>query len=261
MRKKKLKTKFYIIYFVGIFSLLCIVAVYLVINKNNIENSDKRGMVTLSFDDGILTHYTLAYPQMKEYGYNGTIYILTNWSGLFEGRQLINFEQAKELQDNGWEIGSHGLSHKSFILLSNVELDYELSKSKEILEKHDLVVHSISFPFGYFNEKVIEQTKRYYDSSRPLLNGYNDLNKLESFNLKSKWVKLENKPKEICSWVRYANNKGLWLILDFHYIGEKEERPWDESIGDFKYILQCINDSGIEVKTISEVINKYGKEN
>ena len=46
----------------------------------------------------------------------------------------------------------------------------------------------------------------------------------------------------------------MWLTLVFHYIGNSEERPFDESINDFKEILNCVNETNIKVKTIKEVL-------
>ena len=55
------------------------------------------------------------------------------------------------------------------------------------------------------------------------------------------------------------NNKGLWLILNFHNIGE-EETTWDFSEKKFKEVLKCINKEFIEIKTIKEVLeNEKGE--
>jgi len=52
------------------------------------------------------------------------------------------------LVDEGWEIGSHGLTHTAFTALSNKELKIELHESKQVLE--DIIqqeVVSITPPF------------------------------------------------------------------------------------------------------------------
>lgn len=48
----------------------------------------------------------------------------------------------------------------------------------------------------------------------------------------------------------------LMVIIFAFYLQDNnfEERSWDESLKDFEEILDCINSSGIQVKTIKEVI-------
>lgn len=39
-----------------------------------------------------------------------------------------------ELQQNGWEIGSHGVTHRSLLRLNDDEIVFELEESKRRLE-------------------------------------------------------------------------------------------------------------------------------
>jgi peptidoglycan/xylan/chitin deacetylase (PgdA/CDA1 family) len=220
----------------------------------NPPTNEFKGIVTLTFDDGYLTQYSLAYPLMEEYGFDGTLFLLANWSKKFEGRELLTFEQAKEMQDNGWEIGSHTLDHPSLTKLSENEIENQLNYSKQILEENWFGVSSVAFPYGDYNEKVLDITKKYYPSARPMEWGFNDLENLDFYKLKSKWITLVHTPEEVCSWIIYARDRDLWLILDFHYIGEDNLNEWSFSMENFKKILSCIDQEGIEVKTIKEVL-------
>lgn len=225
--------------------------------KNDLEN--RTGIISLTFDDRYLTQYETAYPEMKEYGYNGTLYILANLS-FFEGRELMSFKQAKEMQDNGWEVGSHTLKHKRLTMLSDDELKKDLRLSKEILENEGFEIKTLAFPGGHYNGKVINETKKNYLASRALTEGYNNLSKIDFYNLRTKWLVIKKSPEEICSWIEYTQKEGLWFILTFHSVEPEAERPFDTSVKTFKEILNCINSSGINVKTIKEVINLYEKK-
>lgn len=160
----------------------------------NKRTEEGKGIVSLTFDDGIQTHYKSVFPLMNEYEYKGTIYLLANWSGLFEGRKLMSFEQAKEMQDKGWEIGSHTLNHKNLITLSEEEINKQLLLSKEILEKEGFVIKTIAYPFGYTNKTVQKFVRKYYFAGRTTEQGYNNLNNFDAYRLKSKLVKLETTP-------------------------------------------------------------------
>lgn len=227
----------------------------------NTRSPKNNGVVSLTFDDGLKSQYSLAFPEMQKYNFKGSIYVLANWTGLFEGRELADFDQVKNMQESGWEIGSHGLNHKSLVNLSDLDLDNELYRSKSILEEKGFNITSVSFPFGQFNNNVLDESKKVYLSARPLLFGDNNLDNFNPYLLKSRWVKQEYSPNKVCSWINSVKRNGKWLILDFHSIEYIETKPWDESLDDFKEILSCINNSGIQVMPVRGVLAKYGKTN
>jgi peptidoglycan/xylan/chitin deacetylase (PgdA/CDA1 family) len=240
----------------GLISLL-----FFTIPPNSTDN-EKKGVLTLTFDDGLKSQYEIAFKEMQKQGYKGTLFIVANWTGLFEGRELMSFDDAKEMQENNWEIGSHSLSHNfqnRLTKISDEELKNELSKSKEILEKEGFKIQTFASPFGDYNNKVKEETKNYYISVRSLEWGYSSFVNLDFYNLKSKWVTTKHSSEEVCGWIKKANNENLWLILNFHHIGE-EKTPWDFSEQKFKEVLECINNEDIQVKTIMGVL-EYEERN
>ncbi len=214
------------------------------------------GILSLSFDDGYISHYNFAYPLMKKYEFKGTEYLVANWSEKFENKELMTFEEARKMQFDGWEIGSHSLSHANLASLSKDKLERELKLSKKILIENEFNISSIAFPYGYYNENVSNLVINYYSSARPLIDGYNFINQTNLYKLKSKWIDKDSNFVEVCNWINYANFNNLWLILVFHNIEDSPNEYWSESTGDFQEILKCINESKIEVKTITEVINE-----
>ena len=65
--------------------------------------------------------------------------------------------QLEELYNSGWEIGSHGNSHKSYRFLSKKEVEQDMRTSKQILENDlNLKVDSFAPPFGYYNSFVLK---------------------------------------------------------------------------------------------------------
>tara|TARA_Y100000310_G_C20683501_1_gene817523 strand:- start:1684 stop:2445 length:762 start_codon:yes stop_codon:yes gene_type:complete len=247
-----MKKNFLVFGFVG---LSLIGLLFFVVSQNS-TSIQQKGILTLTFDDSLKSQYDIAFKEMQKENIKGTLFIVANWTGLFEGRELMSFEEAKEMQNNGWEIGSHTLSHSfhnRLTEISNKELERELKESKEILEKKGFEIKTIAFPFGDYNEDVIKETKKYYLASRPMEDGFNPIENPNFYDLKSKWAMKKYSSEEVCSWIKTANNEGKWLILDFHNIGE-EQTPWDFSEQKFKEVLECIKNEGIEVKTIKEVL-------
>ncbi len=219
----------------------------------NLSVNESKGILTLAFDDGLKSQHEVAFREMQKYGYKGTLFPIANWTEYFESKELMYFEEAREMQDSGWEIGSHSLTHRKLTSLSLKELEKELKESKENLEKEGFNISSFAFPYGSYNWWVLQETKEYYSASKPMRDGFNSIENPDVYELKSKWALKKHSSEEVCSWIKKANQENLWLILVFHNIYE-ERTPWEFSEQKFKEVLECINNQGIEVKTIKEVL-------
>lgn len=70
-----------------------------------------KGMVTYSFDDGLSSVYLEAYPILQKYRQKATIGIVLNrvTSG---NDDYLDVAQVMEMQKKGWEVASHGFTHK-----------------------------------------------------------------------------------------------------------------------------------------------------
>ena len=72
-------------------------------------------------------------------------------------------EQIRELSDNGFEIGSHSMTHSLFTAeyMNESKINFELKQSKIYLEGiTGKPVNSFCFPSGYYNYKSIELAKK-----------------------------------------------------------------------------------------------------
>lgn len=117
-------------------------------------NNNKRSVI-FTFDDGEESVYSMAKPQMDQYGWNGSVYITADWIGK---NGYLKPEQIKQLSDNGWSIGSHGLTHKFLRDLSQQDLKHELSESKKIIENIiSKEIIELSLPGGRGDERVLTE--------------------------------------------------------------------------------------------------------
>jgi len=111
--------------------------------------------VALTCDDGNLSDYEIIYPLLKANGMTATFFWLTGKPG------FISREKAHEMISDGFSIGSHGISHSDLTKLNTSDLDKELMFSKMTLEKEiQKHVDYFSFPFGAYNNRTIEQSKK-----------------------------------------------------------------------------------------------------
>ena len=118
--------------------------------NNGVELSRKT--VILTFDDGYLDNYTNAYPLLKKYGFTATMYISSDKVGQ---PGYMNWDQLKELNENGFEIGSHSRLHNHLPDVSPEEWVNEIQQSRVILQKNlAAAINHFSYPVGGFNEKI-----------------------------------------------------------------------------------------------------------
>lgn len=126
---------------------------YIIDNKPIPKNS-----VVITFDDGYKDNYDNAYPILKEFGYTATIFVIT---GLIDkDPNYLNSNHIKEMSKNGIEIGSHSINHENLLEISKENKIETITKSKQDLEKLiEKPVISIAYPFGKFNNDVVNITK------------------------------------------------------------------------------------------------------
>jgi peptidoglycan/xylan/chitin deacetylase (PgdA/CDA1 family) len=118
--------------------------------------------VAITIDDGYGSAYDIAYPILKRYGFTATLFIYTDFVG--GGRIAITWDQLREMKSEGFEVGSHTLSHCDLAKKKEGEDDQEylarikkeLLVSKQIIDKElgqDTMY--LAFPYGTYNQRVL----------------------------------------------------------------------------------------------------------
>jgi Predicted xylanase/chitin deacetylase len=124
---------------------------------NRINTIKKPFMIT--FDDGYEDNFTNAYPILKKYGFKATIFMITN---AINKPKFLTEQEIRQMQDI-IDFQSHTVTHAHLAKLDSAKIEYELSESKNILEKLlNKKVNAIAYPFGSYNNTVIDIAKKYY---------------------------------------------------------------------------------------------------
>jgi peptidoglycan/xylan/chitin deacetylase (PgdA/CDA1 family) len=116
----------------------------------------------LTFDDGFKNFYTEAAPILDEFGFRATIFLVTeycgghnDWSGNppdFPRNELLSWSEIRELNDHGFEFGSHTRTHKDLTGLKPDEVESEIRGSKEVLSNAlGRETETFAYPFGRSN--------------------------------------------------------------------------------------------------------------
>lgn len=114
--------------------------------------------VILTFDDGYANNYTEAFPVMKDFGFRGVLFVVVQtvgWNNHWHDPKtetripMISWTQLKDLQNAGWEIGSHTMNHPRLTTLSAEDVKFEIEKSRHIIgEFLDEISSTFAYPYG-----------------------------------------------------------------------------------------------------------------
>lgn len=114
--------------------------------------------IVLTFDDGYVDNYTNAYPILKEFGFNATVFVITGV--VDKDPAYMTSAQLKELEANGIEIHAHTVNHEK---LSELPYEKQLSTLKESKEFVERLLNKkadcIAYPYGMFNDNTLKAAK------------------------------------------------------------------------------------------------------
>jgi peptidoglycan/xylan/chitin deacetylase (PgdA/CDA1 family) len=132
--------------------------------------------LAITFDDAYRSVHELARPVLARLGLPGTVFVPTafagteapmawpgidQWLGTEHERELIpmSWEELRELQAEGWEVGSHTESHPRLPRLDGDALRGELERSRRECETRlGVPCRSIAYPFGDHSPAVVAAT-------------------------------------------------------------------------------------------------------
>ncbi|MBX7151356.1 polysaccharide deacetylase family protein [bacterium] len=135
--------------------------------SESFNQSSKIKGCCIVFDDAYENVYINAFPILKKYGFTATIAVITDFVGKNNSWDVhfgykfkhATWEQLKVLVENGWEIASHTCSHRSLTMLQRNEIKNEVLDSKiELQNRLNIAVRHLVYPFGRFNNKIMQIT-------------------------------------------------------------------------------------------------------
>lgn len=113
--------------------------------------------VLLTFDDGYIDNYEQAMPLLAKYSFPATLFISPGTSNQ-EG--YLNWEQIKKMQEAGWDIQPHGMTHPHLPQFSADQQVYEILEArKQIEEKLGTKADVFCYPYGEYNKTTLKLLK------------------------------------------------------------------------------------------------------
>lgn len=122
--------------------------------------------IAITFDDGYLSNYEIAYPYFREHNMPATIFVVTSTVGLTPESGKVStphfsWEQAREMQQSGIiDIHSHSHTHRSMMSLTPAQLQMDLRLSKYLIERNlGKNCYIFSYPYGGYSEDTLRMAK------------------------------------------------------------------------------------------------------
>ena len=193
-----------------------------------------------------------------------------------ERNDVLTWEMIKEYASQGHEFASHMVTHPYVAALDEVNLMYELEKSREEILNQLGVKYTFSAecPYGTENERAMEFAHKVYPALRnrmpePFLEELNRSSRKSAVNPGIEYVQWQRGATTktplpmMKAWVdTAASQQNIWLVLVIHgidgigwealtsesvdeyfrYIKSKEDKLWVATFGDAtKYIRERMN--------------------
>ena len=131
-------------------------------SKNENENIDK--YVILSFDRGYKTTFTKAKPILDKSDFKATMFVAC--SRITESSKDLNWEQLRQLQNEGHDIQSHGEEHAKLTdIKSYEEIESIVREGKKCLEEKGFNPTAFQAPYnkGGDDPEIVDIISRYFD--------------------------------------------------------------------------------------------------
>jgi peptidoglycan/xylan/chitin deacetylase (PgdA/CDA1 family) len=228
---------------------------------------NKAGAVSLTFDDGYISYFTIGVPALNARGFKGTFFIITNYTDDPTSDPLnikASWDNWRTAAAQGHEIGSHSKSHPIAGLdsLTPTQLLDEVQGSKATIDAQIPAQACLAFayPYGITNDSVTALVQSYYLGARGILFGLNDTPYYFNYVRADFPDNTESNGSTLERETDLAIQTGKWLVMGFHRIdGQGDYNPITEDR--FKQILDYLKtkNQSIWAATFGSVL-KYIKE-
>jgi peptidoglycan/xylan/chitin deacetylase (PgdA/CDA1 family) len=134
--------------------------------------------VAVTFDDAFASVERLARPILAALDWPATVYAVTDfagtgaplaWSGIDDWQRTphagelagLDWDALRTLQDAGWEMGSHTVTHPRLTTLDDARVDDELQRSRTTMsDALGTDCASVAYPYGDVDARVVAAARR-----------------------------------------------------------------------------------------------------
>ncbi|HEX2407629.1 MAG TPA: polysaccharide deacetylase family protein [Nitrososphaeraceae archaeon] len=129
----------------------------------NMEQKEEDKFVIIMFDRGYQSIFSTAKPIMDKFGFKASIFIACDY---IENGDGMNWNQVRQLYNDGYDIQSHGLKHTRLTdLTSEKEIQSVISGGKECLQKNGFNPTAFQAPYNKGGEDpfIVDTIGNYFN--------------------------------------------------------------------------------------------------
>ena len=123
--------------------------------------------IVLTFDDGYRDFLTTAAPVLRQHGFTATLFVVTGRlndttarRAAKKARPLLNRDELCELKSEGFQLGSHTVSHPDLRSLDDATLERELADSHAAIAELGETFIPFAYPGGTFTQRERDAVQR-----------------------------------------------------------------------------------------------------
>lgn len=220
-----------------------------------------RGVITVTFDDGLRSTHTRAFPILDELGLRANVAVVTraveeSWD------DYVTLDQLVELDEAGWAVVSHTVTHADLAGLPADSLRAELVESRAWIEAQGFRGAGVFVvPYHSWDDAVRTEVARHYELARgtsavqffpdTLVQWMPDEPyALTALEAETTPMATEEGRELIRSFLERAVEEGYFIELFFHDIGE-------DMLEDFRLTMEIVAEFGEHVVPYDELLEKY----
>jgi peptidoglycan/xylan/chitin deacetylase (PgdA/CDA1 family) len=221
----------------------------------------KEPLITVTFDDGWETTYTIAAPILARDGIHSTQYVVT---GLLDNPAYLSLDQVRALQADGQQIACHTVSHPDLTKIDAEELHEQLAGCRQFLiRQHIVATQDFAAPYGHTDPAVIKGISQVFRSERntdgDLSNGINeaDVNldgNADPYNIIGVTVHDDTTVQQLKAAVDYTVAHNGWLVLTYHQ-SEEEGSKFSLDSGSLKKQLDYLSSTQVRIVSVGQVMD------
>ena len=213
---------------------------------NYASNNLNRGLVSIDFDDDLLSSYQNGLPALNSYGYKGTFYIN---GGTLGQTSYMTATQVKNLAKQGEEIASHSYYHDNLVSLSLAAATNEVTENSTYLSSiTSQQITDFATPYGSYNTPVLNMIMQYHETQRDTSGALNYKYNFNPQIIHSVLITKSTTLANLNSLLSQAKSSGAWLILTYHGVANGGDE-YTISKSTLQSQLKAIKSSGLTVVT------------
>ena len=213
---------------------------------------NRKGAVSLGFDDSCPSHLSLGIPALNARGLKGTFFVITG-----DGSWTADWDSWRSSASAGHEVASHTMTHPWLTDIPLSEVQDELAGAKAAIDAQIPSQKCISFayPFGALNSSVASIAQSIYVASRGISCGLNS----EPVDFSNVKACSPDDGDDIYAQADAAEQQQKWLVAFIHSLdggrdcwGNWEIDMWTTYLDYLKTKNLWVGTFGAAVKYIQE---------